>query len=208
MVGLFGKRKSSPGRPQAAMINADPNYPGELDRFKPGEVESLVHLLDDEFFAFCYEHRESSACLGEDCPLCRDGDKPEFYVLINVVVIAQSQGPRFSAWDIQTDKLKAPLRRPVLKLWFATPHYASAMQRGLEKWKPPRKMNDPDVYFWVTKNSAHPMTADKLAEEWRTRPLTWIEQHEYSLAKWTSEWVETTPGAGRRMSPRKPDRRT
>jgi hypothetical protein len=180
-MGLFGKRKSSPAQRRAAMSNMDPNYPGDFDRCKVGEVESLIHFLDDKPLGVCFEHRKSSACLGytitpatvtpafdvsfsEDCPLCRSGEKPELYFVYNVVVLAQSRGPRFSQSAILMDgPAAAPYRRPALKLLFAPPGY-----RIDDK---PRNVKDEDVYHLATKVGAFSMTADRLLEGWRTRPL-------------------------------------
>jgi hypothetical protein len=244
-TGMTARAKSLTSRPTT------PDYPGKVDRFKAGEVESLVHFLDEKPLAFCFEHRGSSACLGyklmfmpeakwtsttgavtasdlpfsEDCPLCRSGDKPEFYAVFNVVVMAQSQEPGFASSAIILGG-RGPLRRPALKLWFAPIDYRDKIRNGereLGTWKPRCKMDNPDVYFWVTKHVI-PITADQMAgEEFRTRPLTWGERHEFSLAKWTAEPVMTraarlSPGAELRsavppefvprMSLRRPDRRT
>jgi len=47
-----------------------------------------------------------------------------------------------------------------------------------------------------------------MTEDWHTRLLTWVERHEFRLARWTSESAKTTPAAKPRMSLRRPDRRT
>jgi hypothetical protein len=203
-MGLFGKKTTqSSGRARASIIKADPNYPDKWDRCKIGEAEYLVHFLDP-LLAVCYEHQGLSACLGytitaatfnvsfsDECPLCRKDDKPQFYSVYNVVVLAQSQGPKFSRWDIQMRGIP-PYRRPTLKLLFAP--------LGFNK-------EDGGDYHWVNERGAYRMTGDHLVGEYHVQPLTSGEMDKFSLVKWTNEQVMTTPDVLPRMSLRRPDRR-
>lgn len=187
--GFRDHRKNNPG---------GANFPGKDDKFKVDEdVRVTVRFLDDDFFITYYEHeffkefegekrQKTFICLGSDCPLCAIGDKPKFYGLINVLIVG---------------------RKPGVRLWFATPGPGGKIEDQmdeLDEMNPPRKVDDPQFYFQVTKTKGKNgffeykisrVKARDLEEDFGIQPLTEREIASYAAEKWTDEFIRITPRA-------------
>ena len=166
------------------------NYPEKL-RVDDGE-EVLIKFVDDDFFITYYEHwieefkgekrQMSFVCLGEDCPLCDIGDEPKFYALINVL------------------DLRKP-SKPELKVWYATPNPAGKIEDEMESQegkRTPKSINDPDLYYIVSKKkernnfrsySLKEVKARDLEEDYEVEPLDDTELADLNEDAYTEDIV-------------------
>jgi hypothetical protein len=165
------------------------------DRFKVGDDEVLVKLLDEDFIITYYQHeffddfkgekrQKTFVCLGDDCPLCDIGDSPRFYALINVVNLANPSKPK-------------------LELWYATPNPGGLLGDEMDALEErDKKINDPAFYYVVSKKkqknnfysySLKQVKSRDLEEDGYGIPLTDAELAEFIDKAWDEDVVRINP---------------
>lgn len=163
------------------------DYP---DRFQPDEDAVIVKFLSSEPVASWRQHwlesirqgQKSFTCLGDDCPLCANGDKPSYKEAYNVVSFADPEKPVLQTWTV-----------------------GIRISRRLEKLNDDPKrgpLDDPSIYYVVDKTgdakkdgggsvqvNISSTKARNLEEEYDIVPLTKDELEEFEAKAWPMEKV-------------------
>lgn len=169
----------------------------------------IVKFLDADFFIGYYQHwlndspvkQKSFICLGEDeetreslCPLCDIGDKPTFYVLINVLDFTNKRDPQVRVWYATTNPGEC-IEEKINDL----EELAREKDLPADQWP---TIADGDRYFVVSKKkgkngffsySVEAVKARDLEEDYNIPPLDDAELAEFLGQTYNEDIVRITP---------------